>query len=166
MAEDATTTDATTDATTDDTIEKGGETGKTFTQEQVNDLLARQKGDVQRRFSDYDELKAKAGKLDEIETANQSDLEKVTSERDTLKGELTPLQTENLRLRVALDKKLPPELIDRLKGSNKEEMESDADELLKLVGGQQTTDFEGGAREEVKSDDMNSLIRRAAGRQT
>jgi hypothetical protein len=122
---------------------------KTFTQEQVNDLLARQKGDVQRRFADYDDLKQRAEKLAEIEAEKQTDLERLTSERDGLKETLTPLQTENLRLRVALDKKVPPPLIDRLKGGTKEEMEADADELLKFVGGKEPEpdpDFEGGAR--------------------
>ncbi len=48
---------------------------RTFTQEQVNDLLARQKGDVQRRYADYDDLKQRASKLDEIEAEKQTDLE-------------------------------------------------------------------------------------------
>lgn len=153
MADDATTTaaaaPATAGATTEPPSEKTGETGKTFTQEQVNDLLALQKGKVERRFEGFDELKAKAEKLDELEESQRSETERLIKERDGLKEKLSPLETENLRLRVALDKKLPAPLIDRLQGGSKEEMETDADELLKLVGtgeSEQTTDFEGGAR--------------------
>lgn len=61
--------------------DEGGTTGepptdKTFTQTEldriVQDRLARERG----KFADYDELKAKAGKLDELEAANASELEK------------------------------------------------------------------------------------------
>jgi hypothetical protein len=147
---------------------------KTFTQEQVNDLLARQKGDVQRRFADYDDLKERASKLDEIEAEKQTDLERLTTERDGLKEKLTPLQTDNLRLRVALEKNLPAPLIDRLKGGTKEEMEGDADELLKFVGSQNPvpdTDFDGGVRapapeKRSPGQEHNKLILGLLGRDT
>lgn len=38
----------------------GGDTSKTFTQDQVNTLLADQKRSIQAKFADYDELKVKA----------------------------------------------------------------------------------------------------------
>ena len=124
---------------------------RTFTQQQVNDLLARQKGDVQRRYSDYDDLKQKALELEEIEEAKRSDLERLTNERDSLKESLTPLQTENLRLRVALEKKLPGDLIDRLKGGTEEEMQADADKLLELIGGEVAEpSLDGGARSQAQ----------------
>ena len=144
--------------------EPPSDSGRTFTQADldrvVQDRLARE----QQKFQDYDDLKAKAERLAEIESAQQTDLERVTVERDELKNQLTPLQTENLRLRVAAEKKLPAELVDRLKGGTKEEMESDADELLKLVGAPVPPDFGGGPREPAPAGDMDTLIRRAAGR--
>lgn len=145
--------------------EKGDGTS-TFTQQQVSDLLAKQKGDVERRYSDYNDLKARATRADELEAAQQTDLEKVTGERDSLKDRLTPLEGDNLRLRVAMEKNLPAPLMDRLKGGSKEEMEADADQLLQLVGEQRPeTSFDGGPRGTVdNADDMNAAIRRAAGR--
>lgn len=143
------------------------EPSKTFTQEQVNDLLARQKGDVQRKFADYDDLRARAAKLAEIEAASKSDVERLASERDTLKGQHGSLSKENMRLKVALKKGLTGDkavLADRLSGDTEEAMEKDADELLKLFGGGGTT-FDGGARGGGdQPQDMNSMIRRAAGR--
>lgn len=47
-----------------------------FSQEQVNSLLAEQKRKVQAQYVDYGDLKAKAARLDEIETATASELEK------------------------------------------------------------------------------------------
>jgi hypothetical protein len=60
---------------------------KTFTQEDIDrvvkDRLARERG----KYADYDELKAKAGKLDEIEAANQSELEKAQQAAEKAKTE-------------------------------------------------------------------------------
>lgn len=77
MAEDGTSTEGTTDEGTQGT----GTTGTTdapraFSQEDVDRIvkerLARQKS----QFGDYDELKARAAKLDELEEAGRSELEK------------------------------------------------------------------------------------------
>ena len=164
MAEDAPT--GTTDApqTTD---KPAGESGKTFTQEQVNDLLAKQKGDVQRKYADYDDVKSKASKLDEIEQANASELEKAQSKATATEKERDEAKREALRLRVAVEQKLPAELIDRLKGDSKEDLEADATELLKLVKPAEATDFDGGARtpaperkspEEAHNDFLKDLL--------
>lgn len=53
-----------------------GGSPKTFTQDEVNSLLAREKREQQAKFSDYEDLKAKAAKYDELEEANKSELEK------------------------------------------------------------------------------------------
>ena len=49
---------------------------RTFTQDEVNSLMARERRDTQAKFADYDELKAKAARLDAIEEANKSEIEK------------------------------------------------------------------------------------------
>lgn len=47
-----------------------------FTQDEFNRLLAREKYALRDKYADYDELKAKAAKLDELEQAQKTDLEK------------------------------------------------------------------------------------------
>lgn len=135
-----------TEATTD---EPKGEPGKTFTQDQVNDLLARQKGDVQRKFSDYDTLKDKASKLDEMEAASQSEVEKLTSKLAKAEERASTAEGRLVRFQVATEKKLPAELVERLQGSTPEELAADADKLLELVkpGEQPPPEFDGGTRE-------------------
>jgi hypothetical protein len=140
--------------------------GTTFTQDQVNDLIAREKGKLTSKYADYDSLKAKAGELDTLKTASQSDLERLTGETNTLKGQNGSLTAENMRLKVALKKGLVGDkavLADRLSGSNEAEMEADADELLKLFGGTGGgSGFDGGARgggDQPQS--MDDLIRGA-----
>lgn len=77
---------------------------RTFSQDEldriVKDRLARQKS----QFGDYDDLKAKAAKLDEIEEASRSELEKAqkaaadaAAERDTILAE-----AKEARLNAAL----------------------------------------------------------------
>jgi hypothetical protein len=54
----------------------GDDAPKTFTQDQVNDLIAREKGKIQAKYDGFDDLKAKADKFDEQQAAGASDLEK------------------------------------------------------------------------------------------
>jgi hypothetical protein len=148
----------------------GNDAGKTFTQAEldqvVKDRIARERG----KFGDYDQLKAAAEELKQLKTAGQSDLERLSGERDTLKGQNGSLSTENMRLRVALEKGLTGDkavLASRLSGDNEEAMKKDADELLKLFGGGGGAGggFDGGARGgNGQPQTMDALIRRASGR--
>lgn len=141
--------------------------GKTFTQADLDQIVKDRVARERNRYGDYDALKAKATELDQLKTASQSDLERLTGERDTLKGSNTSLAAQNLRLKVALKKGLVGDkavLADRLSGDTEEAMEADADELLKLFGGG-STGFDGGVRgDAAPTGDMDALIRRASGR--
>lgn len=109
---------------------------KTFSQEEVNDLLAREKGKHQKRYADYEDVKAKAAKLDEIEHANRSEMERLTGERDGLKAKVPTLEQDNLRLRIAVEKGLVGEkawIAERLRGDTEDELKADADQFLKRI---------------------------------
>jgi len=172
MADDATSGATTTDAAADtgNAAAKAGNGtgGQTFTQEQVNDLVARERGKVQSKYQDYDELKAAATRLSEIEESKKTTEEKLQSERDALRGQTETLSQANARLRVALAKGLvgdKAELADRLVGKDEKEMSADADRLLALFGNTASTDFDGGARGGTpRTGDMNEFIRRGAKR--
>jgi len=71
----------------------GGAAEKTLTQAEVDRIVEQRLARERNKFSDYDELKAKAAKADELEAAQLSDLEKerkarekAEAERDELKG--------------------------------------------------------------------------------
>lgn len=80
--------DSTTTPTTEDTTQTGAADPsgnatepKTFTQEQVDKIVQeRLKRAKSEKPADYDELKAKAAKLDEIEDAQKSELERITEQ--------------------------------------------------------------------------------------
>lgn len=68
---------------------------KTFTQDEVNAILAKEKRAA--RPADYDDLKAAAKKLADIEAANASDLEKaVKTARDEGRAEVLTAANERL----------------------------------------------------------------------
>lgn len=103
---------------------------KTFTQDQVNDFLAKEKGKWQQQHADYDDLKAKAAKLDELEAASRTDVEKAAQRAADAEQKAADAEARALRFEVASTKGLSAAQAKRLTGSTREELEADADELL------------------------------------
>lgn len=91
----------------------------------------------------------------------------VTAERDSLRSELDSVKGQALRTRVAADVGLHPDLADRIRGDSEAAMREDAERLRDLadpignagvrVGAASTSAGSG-------TQDMNRLLRRAAGR--
>lgn len=157
MAEPA-TTDApvTTGADTTDTTPKGGPeddkpTDKTFTQAELDQIVQDRIKRERQKYEGFDDLKAKAEKFDQLEAEKQSDLERLEARATEAEGKLTPLQQQNARLSVAIQKGLVGDrafLVDRLKGETEEELAADAESLLEQFGNGTPSppDFGGGAR--------------------
>ena len=105
---------------------------KTFTQEQVDKIvqerLARAKQSVP---DDYEELKAKAAKLDEIEDANKSEYDKLSEQYAALRKKHDELVHETERKawasEVSKEKGVPASV---LRGNTKEELEAHAQAIL------------------------------------
>lgn len=68
-------------------------------EQRLSKRLERERG----KFSDYDDLKAKAAKLDEIEKANQTEAERAQARLAELEAELNQTRSESMRLRVATE---------------------------------------------------------------
>lgn len=83
---------------TSDSTSGAGDKPKTITMtsEQLAERLARA------RPADYDDLKAKASKLDEIEQANKSEIERANDAKAAAEKEAADSKAEALRLRVAV----------------------------------------------------------------
>lgn len=69
-------------------------------------------------------------KLKEIEDAGKTELQKTSDERDEHKTARSAAELKALQLEVALDKGLTATQAKRLIGTTREELESDADELV------------------------------------
>lgn len=82
------------------------------------------------KFADYDDVKAKASKFDELEQQKKAELERIAEERDSNKSRAQEAELARDRLEIALEKGLTKTQAKRLVGSTREELEADADELL------------------------------------
>ena len=83
--------------------------------------------------ADYDDLKAKAAKLAEIEAANQTEAEKAAARADAAEKRAIELELRATRAEVAAAKGVPADL---LAGSTQEELEASADALIQFRGEQ------------------------------
>jgi hypothetical protein len=72
-------------------------------------------------------------KLKEIEDRDKTEAQKLAERAAAAEQERDALKLTAMRQRIALEKGLPPQLADRLKGSTEDEMSEDADALLELV---------------------------------
>lgn len=120
----------------------GKSSDRTFTQADVERIVGERLGRERGKYADYDELKAKAAKFDEVEEQNKTEQQKVLdraekAEKRAAEAEARAKAAEvaSLRAKVASAKRLPAELVDRLRGETEEEIAKDADALLKSIGG-------------------------------
>ena len=112
------------------TAESGQETPQGFTQADVDrivaDRLKRERETTKTKYADYDELKTRAEGAKTLED-RVAEIERQAKESET----------RAMRAEVANAKGLTPGQARRLVGATREELEADADELLKDIGAQQ-----------------------------
>lgn len=105
-------------------------TGKTFTQDEVNAIVTDRLTRDRAKYADYDTLKEKAEKYDQLEEANKSELQKAVERGDALQVELDKLKGENavrdLRNKVAEETGIPANL---LTGKTEEECRAQAEAI-------------------------------------
>lgn len=88
------------------------------------------------KFADYDELKAKADKLTEIEAASLTEAEKTAQKLADAERRAAELEVKATRAEVAAAKGIPAEL---LSGTTQAELEASADALIAFRGEQKQT---------------------------
>lgn len=107
-----------------------GSEPKSFTQEQVDQIVEKRLAKERGKYKDYDELKSKAMKLDELENAGKSEIDKLRESNAALRKQIEDAEAEKQHAEwvseVAKDKDVPAEL---LRGGSKEELEAHADLL-------------------------------------
>lgn len=102
-------------------------------QDELDRIIQKRLDRERSRFADYDDLKAKADKLAEIEEANKTEAEKLAQRAEAAEAKLADAERAVLRSEVAAEKNVPASL---LTGSTKEELEASADALLEFRGEQ------------------------------
>ena len=108
---------------------------KTFTQEEVNGIVAERLARDRKNYADYESLKEKAAKFDELEEKNKSDLQKETERAEALQKELDAMKKaesiRSVRETVAKENNVPADL---LTGETEEECKAQAEKLIAFSG--------------------------------
>jgi hypothetical protein len=114
---------------------------KTFTQEDINKIVVERLAREKEKYSDYETLKQKATKLDELDLANKSELEKEQAKSAKFEKLLAEkekekqlLLIENLKLSLLETAGLPKSWSKRISGTTEDEIKADIEELKKVLG--------------------------------
>lgn len=107
-------------------------------------------------------------KLAALEESQKTEAQKIAERAEQAEKRAAESERDLARYKVAVLKKLPAELAERLRGDTAEELAADADALLALLK-VTTTDLkpdpsQGNRTSASAAPDMNSLLRAAAGR--
>jgi len=115
--------------------DNGTESGKTFTQAELDAIVEKRLERERAKYSDYDSLKDKAAKFDQAEEARKSELQKAQESAATLTAQLQAkdkeLATIKARSKVSAETGVPEAL---LAGETEEDCKKYAESLLKWRG--------------------------------
>lgn len=133
----------------------GKPTEKTYTQSDFDKMKLKIEATTAAKYKDYDDLKTKADKLDQLEKESGTELEKTTrraelAERKAaeLEAKIAGIELDNVK-KEALEKAgLPTSLYKRVIGATPEEIAADIDDLAKTFGGKSA---EGGDKKKEES---------------
>lgn len=107
---------------------------RTFTQAELNAIVQKRLGEQASKYENYEELKEKAQKFDEIEEQSKSELQKANERADALAKELDGMKRANtvreIREEVASELGVPARLLN---GTTKEECEAQAKDILNFA---------------------------------
>lgn len=109
--------------------------GKTFTQADLDRIVSERVARERSKYGDYEALKTKAGKFDEIEEANKSELERANAKAEAAERRAAELERQGWQRDAAEAAKLPASMAARLTGSTLEEMQADAKALAESLKG-------------------------------
>jgi hypothetical protein len=144
---------------------------KTFSQDEVNAMIANERRTLTAKFEEE-----KTGFAKQIEDtlkgskAHEAVAAQSAQRVEELQAELDKGSHSLLKMRVGVEKGLPLPVIDRLQGDDEEALTKDAETLAGLLkdgsGGESRLKGgpEGDPKTEPDSNDMNARIRAAAGK--
>lgn len=151
--------EAATEATTETATAEGGNSTTSGTtpaadefkpitsQDELNKLIGKTREEERRKaatkYADYKDVQAKAAKLDEIEQANLTELEKANGRISSAESERDTAKAESLRLRVAVEHGISLEDADLfLTGTDEETLTAQAKRLSDRAAEQATAEAE------------------------
>lgn len=110
---------------------------KTFTQKELDSIVAERLKRERSKYEGFDELKAKAAKFDELEEASKTELQKATERAEKLQTELDSIkksqELKNLRESVAKEAGIPLESMSLLTGETEEVLKDQAKTIMSML---------------------------------
>ncbi|MEG1501954.1 MAG: DUF4355 domain-containing protein [Synergistaceae bacterium] len=148
-----------------------GGTGKTFTQAELDSIVQDRLKREKEKYADYEELKKAKEKLDELDSANKSELDKLKADYEKMKksaeekeAQLRVKEIKDLKAKLCADAGIKSEFADRVAGEDEESIKKDIEALKKLIpaqeaGGKGTPPPAGGKKETETGDALRDSIR-------
>lgn len=164
MSDDVTAGEATDNVEAGEKAEEKPAEQKLLSQEEVNQLIADRIERERKKFADYKDLKAKASKLDELEEARKSELEKLNDRLAEAQMELQSLKVEKVRSQAAREAGLDAELAEYITAVEPEEALAQAKKLAERLK-PKPADLKQGVRQTAKpAPSMDDWLRGVTGR--
>lgn len=113
-------------------INTEGAEKKTFSQAEVDEIVSERLKRERSKYADYESLKDKAAKFDQVEEANKTELQKATERAAALQLQLDKFTKANelrtIREKVATEMNIP---VNLLTGEDEETCKAQAEAMLK-----------------------------------
>lgn len=120
--------------------QKKEQSGKSFSQADVDRIVADRLKREKEKYADYDDLKGKAEKLKDIEAAQMTEQEKAQAKIAELEAKnaeteakVRAMEITKLRSKLLSEAGLPADLADRVRGETEEEIKADLESLKAIV---------------------------------
>lgn len=98
-------------------------------QEHLNRILSERIGRERKKYADYEQLREKASRLDELEEAQKTELEKAQERATKAEAKAVEAELRVTRTEIANKHNVPAEL---LQGTTAEDLEKSAEALIKF----------------------------------
>jgi hypothetical protein len=141
--------DATRQDIADQVKQDAEDKGKTLTQAEVDKIVADRVARERKKFADYDDLKKKAAKLQQIEDGQKTEAQKLNDQLAAQSIELQELRVEKIRRAAASAAGLDPDLAEFITAADEGEATEQARKLaerLKANTRSTAPDFKQGTR--------------------
>lgn len=106
----------------------------------IGERLERAKQTAIEPFKDYEEVKTRNSELEQEVTTLKGTIDAFATEKSGYETTIADLnsktkayETNSVKMRIALEKGLPLDVIDRLRGDTEEDIAKDAETLSKLI---------------------------------
>lgn len=136
-------------------------------QEELNKIIEKRLERERSKFGDYDDLKAKAAKLDDIEAANKSELEKANEAKTAAEQAAEQAKSEALRWKVAAKHGISDEDAELfLTGTDEQTLTKQAERLADRKPPRSNHVRREGSTTKPEQDQMREFTRQLFGAQT